>query len=129
MSSPEKHLRVAIVGASDNPSRYAYLALQMLEESGFPTTLVSPRITAVEHRPVHPTLEAIPESDRPIDTVTLYVGAGISSALEASLLTLNPRRVIFNPGAENPTLAATLRRSGIATLDACTLVLLRTGRF
>ena len=65
----------------------------------------------------------------PVDTVTMYVGPQISSGLADKLITLRPRRVIFNPGAENEELAAKLRAAGIACEDACTLVLLSTGAF
>jgi len=65
----------------------------------------------------------------PVDTVTLYVSAKISSAMDAALARLRPRRVLFNPGAENPALRETLEDQGIHTEEACTLVLLNTNQF
>ena len=65
----------------------------------------------------------------PVDTVTMYVGAAISAGLQDRLIALKPKRVIFNPGAENALLAEALQKAGIACEDACTLVLLNTGQF
>jgi len=61
--------------------------------------------------------------------VTLYVSAAHQDPVADDLLALAPRRVIFNPGTENPALAARLQAAGITTLEACTLVLLKTGAF
>jgi predicted CoA-binding protein len=65
----------------------------------------------------------------PVDTVTMYVGAAISKGLADKLVSLNPKRVIFNPGAENPELQSRLTEAGIDVQEACTLVLLRTGQY
>jgi predicted CoA-binding protein len=64
-----------------------------------------------------------------IDTVTVYVNPAISSKYTQDLIALKPKRVIFNPGAENPQLAKDLKASGIGVEDACTLVLLRTNQY
>jgi len=65
----------------------------------------------------------------PIDTLTLYVGAEISSKQAEKIVRLKPRRVIFNPGAENSVLEQQLANQGVITLQACTLVLLGTNQF
>jgi hypothetical protein len=59
----------------------------------------------------------------------MYVGPAISAGLTEKLTALRPRRVIFNPGAENSALAGALQKAGIACEEACTLVLLNTGQF
>lgn len=64
-----------------------------------------------------------------IDTVTLYVSAERSTAMEDAITHLHPDRVIFNPGAENPALREALEAKGIRTEEACTLVLLNTDQF
>ena len=102
---------VVIVGASDNPERYSHRALLMLRQHGHEVIPVHPKLTSIEGVPVVADLSSI---QRPVDTVTMYVGAQISEALADKLIRLQPRRVIFNPGAENPELAAKLR----ATVDA-----------
>ncbi|MBP7204031.1 MAG: CoA-binding protein, partial [Propionivibrio sp.] len=64
-----------------------------------------------------------------VDTVTLYVGPKRQEGLFEQLRAIHPRRVIFNPGTENPDEYEGLRAAGIEPTEACTLVLLRTGQF
>jgi predicted CoA-binding protein len=116
---------VAILGASDNPERFSYKALKMLLESGHSVSLVSPRLKEVEGRAVVSSLKDLSG----IDTLTMYVNEKISSTLKEEILGLNPKRVIFNPGTENADLMKDLNQKGIATEEACTLVLLRSGAF
>jgi predicted CoA-binding protein len=123
------HRAVGIIGASPKPERYAYMAMRLLADYGHPLVLVSPRVDVIEGRPVYPRLADVPATLQPLDTLTVYVGATISNAMSGDILAANPRRVIFNPGAENPSLAATLATAGIEVVDGCTLVLLRTGQF
>jgi len=125
MSHPAKE-RVVIVGASDKPERYAHKAMHALLRHGHEVVLVHPSLKAIEGRPVYPDLSEISGQ---VDTVTLYVGPAISSGLSEKLISLRPRRVLFNPGTENPGLAAQLVAAGILTEEACTLVLLATGSF
>jgi len=129
MPTTAKALTVGILGASPKPERYAYMAMRMLEDYGHPIVLVSPRTDSIEGRPVYPRLADVPITLQPLDTLTIYVGATISSALSGEILAAKPRRVIFNPGAENPALDTTLVTAGIEVVNGCTLVLLRTGQF
>lgn len=118
--------RVVIVGASDNPERYSHKALLLLRRHGHEVVPVHPKLAEIEGIPVVPDLSAI---TGPVDTVTMYVGAAISAGLQEKLTALKPRRVIFNPGAENAALASALKKAGIACEEACTLVLLNTEQF
>lgn len=118
--------RVAIVGASDNPERYSHKALLLLRRHGHEVVPVHPKLAEIEGIKVAPDLSAITGG---VDTVTMYVGPAISSVMRDKLITLKPRRVIFNPGAENAALEEALAEAGIACEEACTLVLLNTGQF
>ena len=118
--------RVVIVGASDNPERYSHRALLLLRKHGHEVVPVHPKLAEIEGVAVVADLSAI---TCPVDTVTMYVGAAISNGLTEKLIALKPRRVIFNPGAENTALADALQNAGIACEEACTLVLLNTGQF
>ncbi len=120
--------RVVIVGASDKPDRFAYKAFQMLREYGHTPVPVHPRLQTIEGIPVVADLSQVTD---PVDTVTLYVGPAISSSggMAEKLIALKPRRVIFNPGTENPELEKQLQTAGIEPQQACTLVLLRTGSY
>jgi len=64
-----------------------------------------------------------------IDTVTLYLSYDFQTEYYDYILSLNPNRVIFNPGTENPELEILLNNNNIQTEEACTLVLLRSGQY
>ncbi len=116
---------VAVLGASDNPERYSYKAAAMLRENGHQVLLVHPTLLSIEGHPVVKSVADLP----PVDTLTLYVGAARLPSMASGIIQLRPGRVIFNPGTESPELQASLSNAGIPWLEACTLVLLRTGAF
>jgi len=102
------------------------MAVVLLRQQGHEVYPVNPALTTIEGIQVYPELAALPAK---VDTVTLYLGPARQESLAAELLAALPRRVIFNPGTENEELAAQLRQAGIETLEACTLVMLKTGVF
>lgn len=118
---------VAVIGASNNPERYANRAMKALAEHGHTPIPVAPAVTEVEGRTAYASLDAVPAG--PLDTVTLYVGAARQEPVIDAILARRPGRVIFNPGTENPAAYARLDAAGIPYEEACTLVLLRTGLF
>lgn len=118
--------RVAILGASSDPDRYAFKAQRLLKEYGHRVVPVNPKESLIDGDATVPSLAAI-EGD--VDTLTLYVRPAISTGCREQILALRPARVIFNPGTENPELERALRDAGSDCLEACTLVMLRTGQF
>ncbi len=125
MSTTTKE-RVVIIGASDKPDRYSNKAQLLLQKHGHEVVPVNPGLSNIEGIPVTRDLAEVTGA---VDTVTMYVAPKISNDLADKLIALKPRRVIFNPGSENPALQSTLTVAGIETLEACTLVLLRTGQY
>jgi uncharacterized protein len=121
-----KPQRVVVVGASNKPDRYAYRALRMLRQHGHEVVPVNPVLDSIEGIPVVKDLSQVSGT---VDTVTMYVGPKISANLTDKLTALKPKRVIFNPGAENPELAEHLRANGIRPLNDCTLIMLGAGDF
>jgi predicted CoA-binding protein len=119
-------LNVAVLGASDDQDRYSYKALQMLLEHNHRVFPVHPKLEFIEGYKIYKDINSIPDQ---IHTLTIYVRPELSSLVREQILKLKPKRVIFNPGTENPALAHELKQNGISTLEACTLVLLRTGQF
>lgn len=117
---------VAVLGASAKEDRYSFKAVAALRGQGYAVYPVNPGLKAVQGLTVYPRLADIPVK---LDTLTMYLSPERSTALRDEILQAEPRRVIFNPGAENPALAEALRRQGAETLDACTLVMLNTGQF
>ncbi len=117
---------VAILGASDNPERYSHKAFILLRENGHRVIPVNPSGKIIEGIPAAQSPGDITE---PVDTLTMYVSPGISSKLTDAILALKPRRIIFNPGTENPELQQKCAAQGMEVIEACTLVMLRTGQF
>ncbi len=120
-------MNVAIIGASDDPERYSYQALILLKENSHVVFPVHLRLESIEGVKVYRSMKGIPI---PVDTVTMYVGARTASAeLVDAIITAKPRRIILNPGAENAVLEDMAAKAGIEVVQACTLVMLRTGQF
>jgi predicted CoA-binding protein len=119
-------MNVAVIGASDKPERFSYQALALLKQKGHQVFPVHQRLKTIDGMTVYPSIKDIPQA---IDTVSMYVAADISSGIAAEILGANPKRIIFNPGAENPDLVQQAKAQGISTVNDCTLVMLRTGQF
>lgn len=114
-----------VIGASPNPARYAYAATQRLRRAGHQVVAVGLRPGQIGDVAIHTDRPAVPD----VDTVTLYVGPQNQPAWTPYILGLHPRRIIFNPGTENPELERAARAQGIQTEHACTLVMLSTGEY
>jgi predicted CoA-binding protein len=122
VSEASRKKTILIVGASDRPDRASHQLLQRLKaRGGYELILVHPRLTEIDGMPVLASLSLVPPG---LDLVTMYVNAHTSQGMEADLIRLQPRRVIFNPGAENAELLSHLSRQGIEVEEACSLVLL-----
>ena len=117
--------KTLVLGASDNPSRYSYLAIQRLRSHGHPVAAIGRKQTVVNDVTVDK--EHKPFDD--IDTVTLYLNPQNQQEYYNYILSLHPKRIIFNPGTENEELAALAKEKGIETKEACTLVMLSTNQY
>ena len=122
MNDPKSTL---VLGASDNPSRYSNMAVQKLRSHGHPVKAIGRKKTVVQDVAVD--VDHIPFTG--IDTVTVYLNPRNQEEYYDYILQLSPRRIIFNPGAENPALVKLAQAKGIETLEACTLVMLSTGQY
>jgi predicted CoA-binding protein len=112
--------KTLVLGASGNPSRYSYLAINRLVGAGHPVEAIGLKDEKVAG--IH--IKTAPEPLDGIDTVTLYLNPLRQKQYYDYILDLEPKRVIFNPGTENPELYQLLRDNGIEVEVACTLVLL-----
>ena len=119
-------MNVVVMGASNKPDRYSYKAVMLLKQKGHNVFPVHQRVQDIEGIKVYPSIKDVRE---PIDTVSMYVAKDISDGLTEEILAQKPRRIIFNPGAENPSFEATARQRGVIPVNACTLVLLNTNQF
>ncbi|WP_270089362.1 CoA-binding protein [Sphingobacterium sp. SYP-B4668] len=117
--------KTLIIGASTNPERYSYKAAHMLSQYGHSIINVGIKKGEVAGQPIEPATTIYDD----IDTVTMYMGAQNQKPLYDYILELHPKRIIFNPGAENTELQLLAESNGITVENACTLVLLRTGQY
>jgi len=117
--------KTLIIGASPDPSRYAYKAAHMLTR--FNHEIVNVGIKRGEVAGVE--IEKPGEIHGDIDTITLYIGPALQAQYHDYILDTKPKRVIFNPGTENYELEKLLDAHGIEPMEACTLVLLSTGQY
>jgi uncharacterized protein len=117
--------KTVIIGASDNSNRYSYIAANRLVAHGHevvPIGIKKGRVAGLDIITDHPALEQV-------DTITMYINPQRQPAYYDYILSLHPKRVIFNPGTENDELEEMLQQQGIQTMEACTLVMLSTGQF
>ena len=117
--------KTVVLGASDSPDRYSNLAIKRLRSHGHPVIAIGSRKAMVEDVPVQLHATAVPG----VDTVTLYLNPANQKLYYDYILSLHPKRIIFNPGAENEELEKLANATGIQTREACTLVLLSTGQY
>ena len=117
--------KTLVLGASLKSNRYSNRAIEELVAHGELVVAIGSRIGTVAGI----SIETKPVSFKEIDTVTLYLNPQLQEQYYQYILALNPRRVIFNPGAENLEFEKTLRAHGILVDCACTLVLLRTNQY
>jgi predicted CoA-binding protein len=114
-----------IIGATPNPGRYAYKAAQMLKSKGHEIINVGIKAGAVAGVEIEK--PGVIHND--VHTITLYIGPHLQSSYYDYIVNTRPKRVIFNPGTENPELEALLEEHAIEPVEACTLVMLATGQY
>jgi predicted CoA-binding protein len=114
-----------VLGASPNPERYSFLATNLLNDKGYQVYPFGVKKGNIGNAAI---LNEWPKNGS-IDTVTLYVGPAGQLEYYDAIMNLAPRRIIFNPGTENPDLQALAASKGIETVVACTLVMLKTGQY
>ena len=117
--------KTLVLGASENPTRYANMAIKKLREHGHDVIAIGKIVGKVND--VEITKEK--KNFTNVDTVTLYLNPSHQKNYEDYLIALHPKRIIFNPGTENDAFSQKARAAGIQTIEACTLVLLSTSQF
>jgi predicted CoA-binding protein len=120
-----KNKKTVVLGASTMPDKYAFKAITMLVEKGHSVLAIGQN--AGEVAGVKIRTKAIPLSN--IDTITLYLNPARQRDYYNYIVEAKPKRVIFNPGTENPELYQLLELNNIKVEVACTLVLLAINRY
>lgn len=117
--------KTLVLGASPNPSRYSFLAVNKLREKGHEVVALGKHIGKVGDVEIGAEQKPIEN----LDTVTVYMNANNQKEYYTYILSQHPKRIIFNPGAENQELENLASQNGIVAQEACTLVLLSTGQY
>lgn len=117
--------KTLVLGASENPDRYSHLAVLSLRKHGHPVVAAGRKPGIIGDTEIITDLPEIKD----LDTVSMYLNAKNQEEFIAPILSMKPKRIIFNPGAENPRFAQLAEKNGISTEEACTLVLLSTNQF
>lgn len=118
-------MKTLVLGASTNLSRYSNKAIKLLRAYKHDLLAVGRDTGLVEDVTIQ---SSFPENEK-IDTVTMYLSPVHQQTYYDKIIAAKPRRIIFNPGAENDELEKLAEQNGIKTEEACTLVLLNTGQY
>lgn len=119
--------KTVIIGATTNPGRYAYLAANMLAQHNHEIVPLGIKKGTVAGYEIED-IRARPSIEN-VHTVTLYIGPQRQPEWYEYILSLKPKRIIFNPGTENETFEKLAEEEGVEALEACTLVMLRSNQF
>lgn len=117
--------KTVVLGASPNTTRYSNIATHRLQQYGHETVPVGIRkgeIDGLDIQLGQPDIEGV-------DTITLYMNSQRQKPHYDYIFSLQPKRIIFNPGTENMELIAMAKERGIETVIACTLVMLSVGNY
>ena len=117
--------KTVVLGASQNPSRYSYLAINRLRAHQHPVVAIGRRVGQVAD--VNISKDHLPEAD--VDTITLYLNPKNQVEYYDYIMNLRPKRIIFNPGTENDDLIKMAKDNNIKPVLGCTLVMLSTGQY
>jgi len=117
--------KTLVIGASTNPTQYSHLAVRKLLTAGHQVEAIGREGFNIENISIGTTMSPF----EGVDTVTIYLNADRQKSYEEYILSLHPKRIIFNPGAENPSFFKEATHKGIDTLEACTLVMLSAGTY
>tara|TARA_R110002073_G_scaffold15953_3_gene62155 strand:- start:22534 stop:22896 length:363 start_codon:yes stop_codon:yes gene_type:complete len=117
--------KTLVLGASLKKERYSNIAIQRLRAKNISVVALGAREGVVGDVSV----DVGRKIYKDIDTITLYLNPKRQSEYYDYIVSLNPNRVIFNPGTENLELINLLKQKEIFPEVACTLVLLSINQY
>jgi len=124
LETRDKH--VAILGASTNPERYANKAQKLLMDKGYNVYPINPNYEQIENISC---FKRITDVKNEIHTLTVYMNPEKFKMVLPEVIKKKPKRIILNPGSESVEIKNILSSKNISAIEACTLVLLKTGQF
>lgn len=117
--------KTLVLGASMEPSRYSNILIHRLHDAGYPIVAIGRNMGFIADVPITDSKE----KHEDVDTVTMYINPLHQKEYYDYIIGLRPKRVIFNPGSENPEFYPLLKNAGIEVEEACSLVLLATNQY
>lgn len=117
--------KVMVLGASPNTRRFSHICVRTLLEQGYSVVPIGKRKGRINGEEIVTDKPSVDD----LHTVTLYLGAQNQESYYQYILDLQPERIIFNPGAENPHFARMAKEQGIEVVESCTLLMLNSGNF
>jgi predicted CoA-binding protein len=117
--------KTLVIGASTNPSRFSYLAIKSLVKHNIEVIAIGQKEGEVDGVKIIVGKPPI----KGIHTITLYINPMRQADYLDYLISLKPKRIIFNPGTENGDLMRLARKNGIEVVFDCTLVMLNNGNY
>ncbi len=118
-------MKTMVLGASPNPIRYSHKAVKKLRSYQHEVVAIGKRETHIEDVVVQKGTPSVSD----VDTVTLYLGPANQEEYLDYIISLHPRRIIFNPGTYNRRLEEMATEAGIECLEDCTLVMLSSDTY
>lgn len=123
--SYDMNKKTIVLGASDNPARYSNMAVKMLSEYHHEVIAIGQKESHIGQIPIVTRRELYTD----VNTLSLYLNPQRQLNEYDYILSLRPQRIIMNPGTENNELTVLAKAHGIEVIEACTLVLLRSGQY
>ena len=117
--------KTLVLGASLNPDRYSNIAIRRLVLNKIDVIAIGLKQGKINKIHIQNNLTLHED----IHTVNLYLNLKRQKEYYSYIISLNPKRVIFNPGTENSELYKLLEKESISYIEACTLVLLSTNQY
>ena len=114
-----------VLGASPNPVRFSHKAVKSLLRHDEEVVAVGFREGLIVEEEI---ITGQPSIDG-VHTVSIYIGSSRQTEYYDYILSLKPKRVIFNPGTVNPEFMARLKKEGIEPVSECMLVMISEGEY
>jgi len=115
-----------VIGASSNPERFSYKAIQRLQKRNITVVAIGNKDDIIGDLVIR---KGMPEDVGTIHTITMYISSRFQGEYYDYILSLHPKRIIFNPGTTNKEFELLLKKEGVEVIDGCMLSMLRDGKF
>jgi hypothetical protein len=118
-------IHVVVLGASPDPGRYSYRAVRQLVKRNYEVVAIGKKKGLIG--------DILIETGQPpiqdVHTILIYLSPHHQGEIFDYVLSLRPKRVIFNPGTESPEFEEILISHNVEVVHDCSLVMMAMDRF